>query len=160
MISHIQTNFSHLTDTSKCNCLKMLEKSSEHLQNNACDLFGKSMKIFLHLRLSLEVVGKSSALFGRLKKFQRSSEVFQKLRQSLEAVGKSLEIQVLWRCKLNLMHFTEKKLAVIFGSCCEIFGNLQKWLEIFGDLWKSSEIFGNLPKPSVKLSSEIHVLWR
>ena len=42
------------------------------------------------------------------------------------------------------MHFTEKKLAVIFGSCCEIFGNCQKWLEVFRNLWQSSEAVGKI----------------
>ena len=28
--------------------------------------------------------------------------------------------------------------SVIFGSCCEIFGDLRKLLEIFDDLWKPS----------------------
>ena len=58
----------------------------------------KSSKIFLHLRLSLEVVAKSSEVVGNL---QQSLEVFQNCWQSSEAVGKSSEIQILWRRKIS-----------------------------------------------------------
>ena len=58
----------------------------------------KSLKIFLHIRLSSEVIGKSSEVVGNL---WRSSEVFWNLWQSSEAVGKSSEIQILWRRKFS-----------------------------------------------------------
>ena len=88
VISRIQTNFSCLTDTttnnqlynqnkkcSECNWLKAFKKSSEHLRKNSwgwlelnpLEILGpvlKWSKIFLHFRLSLEVVEKSLALFG------------------------------------------------------------------------------------------------
>ena len=57
----------------------------------------KWSKIFLHFRLSLEVIGKSSEAIGNL---WRSSEHFQNLWQSSEAVGKSSEIPILWRQKI------------------------------------------------------------
>ena len=111
VISHIQTNFSHLTDNSECNCFLTFEKSSEHLQNSSIMLeivwkplevvtgpVLKLSKIFLHLRLSSEVVRKSSEVIGSL---WRSSEVFRNLWQSSEAVRKSSEIQVLWRQKIS-----------------------------------------------------------
>ena len=40
---------------------------------------------------------------------------------------------------------------VVFGSCLEIFSNLQKSSEIFGDLEKSFENFGNLQKVLINL---------
>ena len=104
VISHIQTNFSRLTDNSECNCFLMFEKLSEHLQNSSIMLeivwkplavvagpVLKSSKIFLHLRLSTEVVGS----------LRRSFEVFGNLWLSSEAVGKSSEIQILWRRKIS-----------------------------------------------------------
>ena len=98
VISSIQTNFSRLTDNSECNCLKTdqikmqvffdvreVVRTSSGLFNNARDWLEvlKSSKIFLHLRLSSEVVGKSSEVVGNIR---RSSQVFRNLRQSSEDV--------------------------------------------------------------------------
>ena len=113
--SRIQTNFSRLTDNSEhgeCNCLKTFEKSSEHLRNSLTMLeIGwksflkslahpvlKSSKIFRHLWLSAEIIGKSSEVIGNLQRF---SEVFRKLRQTSEVIDKASEIQVLWRRKIS-----------------------------------------------------------
>ena len=87
----------------------MLEKSSEHLKlsrlvGNPLEIIAgpvlKSSKIFQLIRLSLEVVGKSSEVVRNLR---QSKEVFRNLQQSLEAVGKSSEIQILWRRKFSLI---------------------------------------------------------
>ena len=58
----------------------------------------KSSKIFRHLWLSAEIIGKSSEVIGNLQRF---SEVFRKLRQTSEVIGKASEIQVLWRRKIS-----------------------------------------------------------
>ena len=60
-------------------------RTSSGLLNNARDWLEvlKSLKIFLQLRLSSEVVGKSSEVVGNIR---RSSEVFRNLRQSSEDV--------------------------------------------------------------------------
>ena len=60
-------------------------RTSSGLLNNARDWLEvlKSSKIFLQLRLSSEVVGKSSEVVGNIR---RSSEVFRNLRQSSEDV--------------------------------------------------------------------------
>ena len=113
MISRIPTSFSCLSDNSECNCLKTnyiniqlffdvqeVVRTSLELFNNARDCLEilvagpvlRSLKIFLHLQLSSEAIGKSSEVVGN---FGRSSEVFRNLRQSSEAAGKSLEIQIL-----------------------------------------------------------------
>ena len=99
VISRIQTNFSRLTDNSESNCLKTdqikniqlffdvreVVRTSSGLLNNARDWLEvlKSLKIFLQLRLSSEVVGKSSEVVANIR---RSSEVFRNLRQSSEDV--------------------------------------------------------------------------
>ena len=119
-ISRIQTNFSRLTDTSKCNCLKMFEKWSEHLRNNAQDLLEvlwkslalnwspKSFCTFGYLWKSSGNLQHSSEVVGHL---QRSSLVFWNLRQSSEEVGRSLKIQVLWKISRILL----KKSWQVYG---------------------------------------------
>ena len=68
------------------------------------------------------MVGNNLEIVGPVLK---SSKIILHLRLSLEVIRKSL---------------------TIFGSCHEIFSNLQRLSEIFGDFQKSSEIFGNLQK--------------
>ena len=101
VISHIQTNFSRLTDTSECNCLKTFEKSSEDLRNSLIMLeigwksFGNRWRALFWSRW------KSFYTFGYLQKSSVN------LRQSSESVGKFSEIQVLRRRKSYAFYWKE-----------------------------------------------------
>ena len=103
VISRIQTNFSCLSDNSKCNCLKTFEKSSQHLWNSLVMLkigwksFGncwralfwhcrKSFYTFSYLRKSSGNLPKSSEILGNL---QKSFENFGNLRKALVNLQKS-----------------------------------------------------------------------
>ena len=141
--SRIQTNFSHLTGNSECNCLKTdyikiqlffhvrkVVRTSSELFNNAQDwkpleiVAGpvlRSSKIFLHLWLSSEAVGKSSEVVGNLR---WSSEVFRNLRQCSEAVGKSSEIQILWRQKISRILLKKSWHVEVLGQFCTKIINL------------------------------------
>ena len=124
MVSRIHTNFSRLTDNNECNCLSADEikiqfvfdvrEVSEHLRNSllmleiGCKSFGNRWpcrrKSFcnLHLRLSSEVEGKSSAIFGSRQK------IFGNLwKQSVKIFGNLSSAQTK-----NPTHFTEKSWQV------------------------------------------------
>ena len=74
----------------------------------------KSSKIFLHLRLSSEVIGKSSAVVKKTSAIfegrRNSLAIFEGLRKSSAGFGNSGSVETK-----NLTHFTEKKLAGIYN---------------------------------------------
>ena len=113
VISRIQTSFSRPSDNSKCNCLKTVEKSSQHLWNSLIMLeigwksFGNHWPCFEVVEnLSTPSVTFASCgeIFGN---FQKSLKIFGNLRKPLLNLRKfkfSVEMK-------NLMHFTKKKVC-------------------------------------------------
>ena len=103
----VLTNFSCLTDNGKCNCLKMFEKSSEHLRNSLIILkigwksFGNRWPCF---EVSV-FFGSRRKIFGNLWK---SSKMFSDLRKSSENFGnlrnKSVNLRKIRFCRDEKSH--------------------------------------------------------
>ena len=84
----------------------------------------KLSKISLHLRLSSEVVRKSSAIFGTCSNQLRPSlEIFRNLRKPSKIFENSGSVHLTFYCAF-FMHFTENKFA---GINFHSFSSFSKW---------------------------------
>lgn len=139
VISRSQTNFSHLADNSERNCLKTLEKLSEHLRNSLIMLeigwksFGNCcpcVEVIKNLSTPSVIFGSRREIFDNLRK---SSETFGDLWKSSKNFGNLRKPSVYLRKSRvygdeKSRTFTEKKLAGILSCLSTLYSVIFKAL--------------------------------